>query len=262
MPITTTLIPPNREEDGEDDFSDKAYQFTIDLLPWTVEANALETNVNAKEASAVAAAATAINAPGTSATSTTSLAIGLGARSPTIQAGKALVPGMFVMLARTSEVSQWMFAQVTGYTGTTLDVNSLAIGQTSAGTFTDWTISLAPPELARLVGRTLVDPAIEGTIKEDIFTITDAAGFEIDPGNGSIQLLTLGANRTPLATNFVDGESVTLMIADGASYAITWSSVAVTWVTATAPTLPTTGYGVITLWKVGGVIYGAYVGAA
>ena len=63
--------------------------------------------------------------------------------------------------------------------------------------------------------QTLTDPAIIGTILEDVFSITDAAAFEIDPGNGSVQLITLGASRTPKATNMVAGESITLMVDDG-----------------------------------------------
>ena len=50
-----------------------------------------------------------------------------------------------------------------------------------------------------------------------------------------------------------------LMIADGASaYSVTWPSV--NWVGGVAPTLPTSGYGIIQLWKVGSQLYGAYAG--
>ena len=73
------------------------------------------------------------------------------------------------------------------------------------------------------VSATLADPVITGTILEDIFTITDGAAFEVDPGNGSIQLITLGASRTPKCTNFVAGESITLMVNDGTAYTITWT---------------------------------------
>lgn len=120
-----------------------------------------------------------------------------------------------------------------------------------------------------LTNKTLTDPAIIGTILEDIFTITDGAGFEIDPGNGSIQLITLGASRTPKATNFANGESVTLMVDDGSAYTLTWTDSTfggsgVVWKTnaGAAPTLNTTGYTVIVLWEVGGQVYGARVGDA
>ncbi len=118
-----------------------------------------------------------------------------------------------------------------------------------------------------LTNKTLTDPAITGTILEDVYTITDGAAFEIDPGNGSIQLITLGANRTPKGTNFAAGESVTLMVLDGTAYALTWTDTTfgtsgVTWVGGSAPTLDTTKYTVIELWKVGSQVYGALVGAA
>jgi hypothetical protein len=114
---------------------------------------------------------------------------------------------------------------------------------------------------------TLTDPAIIGTILEDVYTITDGAAFEIDPGNGSIQLITLGANRTPKATNFVSGEAVTLMVDDGSAYTITWTDATfggsgVVWLSGagSAPTLATTGYTAIVLWKVSTQVYGARVG--
>jgi hypothetical protein len=120
-----------------------------------------------------------------------------------------------------------------------------------------------------LTNKTLTDPAIIGTILEDVYTITDGAAFEIDPGNGSVQLITLGASRTPKATNMVAGESVILMVNDGTAYAITWTDTTfgtsgVVWKTnaAAAPTLNTTGYTAIVLWKVASQIYGARVGDA
>jgi hypothetical protein len=116
---------------------------------------------------------------------------------------------------------------------------------------------------------TFVDPAITGTILEDVFTITDGAAFEINPGNGSVQLITLGASRTPKATNMVAGESITLMVDDGSAYTLTWSDATfggsgVVWKTnaGVAPTLNTTGYTVIVLWKVSTQVYGARVGDA
>ena len=118
-----------------------------------------------------------------------------------------------------------------------------------------------------LTAKTLTDPAIIGTILEDVYTISDGAAFEIDPGNGSIQLITLGANRTPKATNFAAGEAVTLMVDDGSAYTLTWTDTTfgtsgVVWKTdsGSAPTLNTTGYTVIVLWKVSTQVYGARVG--
>jgi hypothetical protein len=119
------------------------------------------------------------------------------------------------------------------------------------------------------IAGSLKDPAITGTILEDVYTISDGAAFEIDPGNGSIQLITLGASRTPKVTNFAAGESVTLMVDDGTAYTLTWTDSTfggsgVVWKTdaGVAPTLNTSGYTVIVLWKVSTQVYGARVGNA
>lgn len=115
----------------------------------------------------------------------------------------------------------------------------------------------------------ITDPTITGTVLEDIYTISDGAAFEIDPGNGSIQLITLGASRTPKATNFAAGESVTLLVDDGTAYALTWTDATfggsgVVWKTdgGNAPELNTSGYTVIVLFKVSTQVYGARVGDA
>jgi len=120
-----------------------------------------------------------------------------------------------------------------------------------------------------LTNKTLTDPALIGTILEDVFTITDGAAFEIDPGNGSVQLITLGASRTPKATNFAAGEAVTLLVDDGSAYTLTWTDATfggsgVVWKTdgGVAPTLNTSGYTVIVLFKVSTQVYGARVGDA
>jgi len=154
---------------------------------------------------------------------------------------------------------------VQGYDATTL--KSADIGTTVQGYDAD-TAKLDVIQTFTAV-QTLTDPAIVGTIQEDVFTITDGAAFEVDPGNGSVQLITLGDSRTPLATNFAAGEAVTLMVDDGTAYTLTWTDATwggtgVEWKTnaGVAPTLNTTGYTVITFWKVGTQVYGARVGDA
>lgn len=107
----------------------------------------------------------------------------------------------------------------------------------------------------------LTDPAIVGTILEDVFAITDAAGYSINPSDGSIQRWTLTASRTPVAhANWGNGESVTLFIADGTAYTITWSTIGVVWKGGVAPTLATSGYSEINITKENGVYRGVHVG--
>jgi hypothetical protein len=109
---------------------------------------------------------------------------------------------------------------------------------------------------------TITDLVFDGDYTEEVFTITDGASVDLDPSNGTVQLWTLGDNRSPTATGFDSGQSLTLLIDDGAAYAITWPSVVWTTNGGVAPTLNTTDVTVIQLWKVSTVLYGARVGDA
>jgi hypothetical protein len=164
-----------------------------------------------------------------------------------------------------------------GTNPTILNVDNLRLdSSTLSSTDTNGNINITPNGTGSTVvtklsasAAALTDPVITGAILEDVYTITDGAAFEIDPGNGSIQLITLGASRTPKATNFAAGESVTLMVDDGSAYTLTWTDSTfggsgVVWKTngGVAPTLNTSGYTVITLWKVSTQVYGARVGDA
>lgn len=113
-----------------------------------------------------------------------------------------------------------------------------------------------------LESKTLVDPAITGVIKDDCFTITDAAGYVINPADGGTQRWTLGASRTPGAkhANWADGKEVRLFIADGSAYTITWTTMGVVWKDGTAPTLATSGYTEISIYQENGVLRGVKIG--
>jgi hypothetical protein len=164
-----------------------------------------------------------------------------------------------------------------GTNPTILNVDNLRLdSSTLSSTDTNGNINITPNGTGSTVvtklsasAAALTDPVITGAILEDVYTISDGAAFEIDPGNGSIQLITLGASRTPKATNFAAGESVTLMVDDGTAYTLTWTDSTfggsgVVWKTdnGSAPTLNTSGYTVIVLWKVSTQVYGARVGNA
>jgi len=97
----------------------------------------------------------------------------------------------------------------------------------------------------------------EDAINENVFTITDGASVDLDPDNGMIQQWTLGANRTA-TESLTSGQSMMLMVADGTAYTLTFPTM--TWVGGSAPTLATSGYTVIELWKTATTLYGAKVG--
>jgi len=74
------------------------------------------------------------------ATSATSLAIGAGAKTLTIPAGKAFQVGQWVLIQETSIAANQMLGQITAYSGPSLTVNVTAMG--GSGTHADWTIVL------------------------------------------------------------------------------------------------------------------------
>jgi hypothetical protein len=110
--------------------------------------------------------------------------------------------------------------------------------------------TLASPEIS--------NPTLTGSVVEDVFALTGTTPA-LEPANGTIQTWTLTANSAP-TDSLVAGESILIMVDDGTAFTITWPSV--TWVNGggVAPTLATTGFTVISLWKVASVLYGALVG--
>lgn len=109
-----------------------------------------------------------------------------------------------------------------------------------------------------LTNKTIETPSITKGYTEGVYNLT---GTAISPLNGSIQYKTLSANTT-FTESLSSGQSVTLMIDDGSAYTVTWPTT--TWKTdnGSAPTLNTTGYTVVVLWKVSSTLYGARVGNA
>jgi hypothetical protein len=101
----------------------------------------------AQATAAAASAATALNAPGTQATSTTSLAIGLGVRSLTLaQTGKAFVVGQYVEIVNST--TGWMVGLITAFTSGTGAMTVTVTNTGGSGTLASWTITPTnPPEL-------------------------------------------------------------------------------------------------------------------
>ncbi len=114
-----------------------------------------------------------------------------------------------------------------------------------------------------LTNKTVSGLVINDGYTEEVYAVTGTTPA-LSPTNGTIQTWTLTGNSTPTAGTWAAGQNITLMIDDGTDYTITWTSLAVTWKTdsGSAPTLNTSGYTAIALWKVGTTIYGARVGDA
>jgi len=107
--------------------------------------------------------------------------------------------------------------------------------------------------------QTLTNKTFTG-ITETVYAVSGTTPA-ISDSNGTIQTWTLSGNSTP-TDSLNAGESVTLMIDDGSAYTITWTSLVDQWIGGSAPTLATTGYTTVELWKVSTTVYGATVGDA
>ena len=91
-------------------------------------------------------------------------------------------------------------------------------------------------------------------ITEQVYTLS---GTVLNPANGTVQTKTLAANTT-FTESLASGQSMILGLDDGSAYTVTWPTI--TWTTnpVAAPTLPTSGYLWVVLWKVGSTLYGKY----
>ena len=90
-----------------------------------------------------------------------------------------------------------------------------------------------------------------------------ATSASLQPSLGSLQSHSLTGDTIYIAhSGWEDGESLTLHISNNGSHAITWPT-NVKWVGSQEPTCTTINVThIANFWKVGGQLYGAYVGEA
>jgi hypothetical protein len=153
-------------------------------------------------------------------------------------------------------------------TGITIVAGEKCVAAWNSSDFVKVSTSLVTGDVTLNGTQTLTNKTLNGVIlndgyTEEVFAVTGTTPA-LSPTNGSIQTWTLSGNSTPTAGTWAAGQSITLMVDDGSAFAITWTSLPVTWKTdgGVPPTLNTTGLTAIQLWKVGTTIYGARVGNA
>lgn len=88
-------------------------------------------------------------------------------------------------------------------------------------------------------------------------TVYNLSGTALDPANGTIQTKTLASSVT-FTDSLATGQYILLGIDDGSAYTVTWPTITWTTTPASAPTLATTGYTWVLVWKVGSTLYGKY----
>jgi len=114
-----------------------------------------------------------------------------------------------------------------------------------------------------LTNKTHTNIILDGSVTEEVFawsTTTGSNTTEFDPANGTVHTLTLTGNMTSVTDNVAAGESFIIGINDGTAYTFAWPTI--TWVNnaGIAPTLATSGYTWVAVWKVSTTLYGALVG--
>jgi uncharacterized protein (DUF2141 family) len=95
------------------------------------------------------------------------------------------------------------------------------------------------------------------TVKQVFETTVSVATADIDPRFGTIHYATLTGDTHFQTNRFDNGHSATVMVNKG-SYTLSFDSV--NWIGGSAPSFSATGYNVVVLWKVDGVLYAAYIG--
>lgn len=177
------------------------------------------------------------------------------------------VTKQYIIYNNSAYVATIYNSTVTGNTTAAGTGAAIAVGQTlvmvSDGTdcwLTDagtGYVTLTGAEV--LTNKTLTDVNLNGSYTEDVYAITGTTPV-LNPANGTVQTWTLSANSTStISASFVSGQSMTLMITK-ASYTLTLGG-SIVWVGGTAPIYPTSGQGIVQLWKVSSTVYGVYVGA-
>lgn len=152
------------------------------------------------------------------ASSTTSLSIGAGSKSLTVETGKGFTAGQGIIIANTATPGNYLQGQVTSYNGST---GALVVNVTSvagAGTFSAWSVSVALPNVPVQTMRQRTITATDTLIATDATKLINANGTYIlsltnaailgdgwycivrNTGNGTITL-------NPNATKLIDGQT-------------------------------------------------------
>ena len=149
------------------------------------------TNAGAAATSAAASAVTATNSVATQGTSTTSLTIGTGAQTLTIQTGKGFLPGMPIRIAKNDGSLNWMDGSVTSYSASTGALVANIRSITGSGTFSTWNVFLegAPT-------------SVNGTsVINNIPEFSDTQGTIQDSGKSLVSFSNTGDCRLSLVSS-------------------------------------------------------------
>ncbi len=113
--------------------------FSAGQLTYIAELNSLVTDINTNAASIDYVDDTVAGGMLTG-SSTTSNSVGTGAKTFTVEAGRAWVVGAVLRISNTVTPTNYMVGYITSYSGTTLDITITSTG--GSGTFASWALGL------------------------------------------------------------------------------------------------------------------------
>lgn len=264
--ITIDLTPvPTRQ--SKTTFAARMDTWLGKITDWTDEANDVAEEVN-ENAVTCAAGAAAVNAEKW--VSGTTYAIGDVTWSPTdykVYRRKTVGAGT---TDPSADGTNWAAISGIGDVITTgeqtLTNKTITLGDnTISGTVAQFNTALTDDNFVSLTGtealtnKTITSPTITGPTVTNITEEVTALSGTTPEINAGLNTWTLSGASTP-TSGLSAGQSALMMIDDGSANTITWPSV--TWKTnyGVAPTIETTDYTAIALWKVGSTLYGARVG--
>lgn len=173
--------------------------------------------------------------------STTSVTIGTGSKSFTVETGKLLFVGQWVLVVSSASPTNYMAGYVTAYTSGSgaLTVNVSYTG--GSGTIAAWNIGPAPVPNANTNPRAVTAGTTTGTITPD------SANADLYIVSGATGTLTFAApSGTP-----VDGQKLMLRFKDnGTSRSVSWNAIYRVFGSIVLPLATTLGK-----WHVVGLIY-------
>lgn len=207
--------------------TDNIYVFAPTKLLGAAAASA--SAAAASEASAEAAKNSAEAAAGLlSITSTSSVEIGIGAKSFTIASGLGLTAGQWVIISSDANpTTNYMTGNITSYSSTTLSVN--IVHASGSGTLADWTIKLSGVQGADgAAGTVSATSGVTAATSAGAALISSGANNCLSWGGGGGANLTLGGNMSGASAhklvNMADGTSaqdyVTKSQLDAAAFSI------------------------------------------
>lgn len=146
------------------------------------------------------------------ATSTSSVVIGTGSKTFTIESGKQFAAGQYVLVVDSALSSNYMHGQVTSYSGTTLVIDVQDVG--GSGTIASWNIYVSGTRGEQGEVGTLTVATAAGTV--------DAITADFDPDisladKAIVAVVASGANTSTTPTFAPDGLTAHTIVKQGGS---------------------------------------------